>query len=153
MNPGARLAGADPGAVWADNTLLQSVGDDLRSRWADTVALRSRTEGIDLAGAGDDDDPLSIVAGLPERLRTDLELLDGIQEAVAAAWQGVSAVCDRLARVVGDAVADLTAEFDDDEAVGVERDDPAVGSARAGIARIDHELGRLDGELVLIGGH
>ncbi len=157
--------GVDVDALAADVAVLHGVRAALDGRWAQTVATRTRAQDLGLLDTPPDD-PLSGIAGLPERLRADLELLDGICEAAEAAWHGVVAVCARLAEVLGDVAQDLVDAVpeggEDGDGVGIDQveagpgeagpGERAVAAARDGVARIDRALGGLDGELVLIGG-
>lgn len=158
-----RVLGVDVDALASDAAVLGTAGEALGERWVQVLALRSRTQGLGLSEVGGDD-PLAVMAGLPERLRADLDVLDGIREAAEAAWHGVAAVCSRLARLADDTVGGLEGVFADPDADATADDalvdsgseHPAAGYARAGLSRIDRLLGELDGgpeaDLVLIGG-
>ncbi|HNP55361.1 MAG TPA: hypothetical protein PK331_03955 [Gordonia sp. (in: high G+C Gram-positive bacteria)] len=159
----ARMLGVDVERLASDTAVLGTAGEALRERWAQVLALRARTQGLGLSEVGGGDDPLAVMAGLPERLRADLDVLDGIREAAEAAWHGVSAVCARLARLADEAADGVAGVFADPDADGADDlfadsgdEHPAAGYARAGLARIDGLLGELDGgpdaDLVLIGG-
>ncbi|GED97230.1 hypothetical protein [Gordonia crocea] len=159
MTEAQRIVGVDLDAFAADAGLLRSAAGELRYQWADTVALRANAGTTKLAGTADDD-PLAVLAALPDKLRADLEVLDGIRSAVEAAWQGVTAVCERVARVAAETLGGAADTFPEDpDSVDGPVLDPAesagliVGTAHAGVEQIDRALGELDGELVLIGGH
>ncbi|GAB08905.1 hypothetical protein GOARA_021_01430 [Gordonia araii NBRC 100433] len=148
MTVAARVAGVDLSGLEVDVGVLRTAHTGLGERWADAVGLTARAQDLGLR-----DEPTGIAAELPERLRADLDALGHILEAAEAALDGLTAVCGKLAAALGDAIDDIADVFDEREgAVVADPVDPAVDAARAGAARIDAALGKLDGELVLIGG-
>ena len=175
---------ADIGTVRADGrggavTVARMLGVDVERLASDTAVLGTAGEGAARAvGAGPGvagadarvgpfggrggDDPLAVMAGLPERLRADLDVLDGIREAAEAAWHGVSAVCARspgwpTKRLTVWPVCSPTRRRRRRRSVRRLRGRAPGGRiCPRGLARIDGLLGELDGgpdaDLVLIGG-
>ena len=86
------MLGVDVERLASDTAVLGTAGEALRERWAQVLALRARTQGLGLSEVGGGDDPLAVMAGLPERQREAMALCYtlGLSNAEAAKVMEIS---------------------------------------------------------------